>query len=432
MSTYFYDGGQLLIENLLKDGEPVLPVVKAPKEHSPYNFAQWGTGSNDRPDKVKTDLEANPVLGSALKLRKAVHYGKGLAVYREDINEQGKASKVLVKDLQVIQLLRNSDYRRTQPGFISDHEVFGNIFPVMVLGTNGKIAQVRRVQAFQSRWSKMGEDGYIEKLMISADWIRRVAENKPVEILALDHLYPMLDLQDRVKKDKKNFLYALPTRIMEQGQVYYDIPAWDGLREGWLKMAYQIPRLKQAILKNQMRIRYHVQIPYNYYQKRFKDWDTHDQATREESMKTVQTDLNKWLTGYENAGKTFISHFEYDMALGKEFPGIKITPLQDSFKEGEGLMDASAANTEILWALQVDPILIGVLPGTSQQGSGSSKREAFQILQHSMTLDREATLYPWRFAMEFNGMDPELEIGYRDVDLSETLNENPTGKKEVL
>lgn len=437
-STYYYEeGSQFLIEELGRptalapDAGASVPAIHPEPEYGPYEWASWGA-SDDHPELVKKDVEANPVLGSALKLRKAVHYGKGLVLYREEIVEEtGKMRRRMEKNPEVMALLRNSNHTRTQPGFISDHETFGNIVPVVILNAKGKIVQINRMQAYQARWQKMDENGVIGNLYLSANFRYSQSTNKPEVIPALDHLEPMMDLRDRVK-NRQGYMFALPTRIGEMGQIYYELPAWDGLREGWLKIVYRIPRLKQALLTNQMRIRYHVQIPFDYYRKRFKDWDSYDQEKQDNARKTVHTEINKWLAGEQNAGKTLLTHFETDGIGGKELPGIKITPIQDTFKEGEGLMDASAGNTEVLAAMQVDPILIGVLPGTSQQGSGSSKREAFTILQASMSLDREATLYPWRFAMQFNGMDPELEIGYRDVDISETLNENPTGKKEVI
>lgn len=389
-------------------------------------YARWGT-DNNWPKTAKQDIEGNPIMARAIKLRKDVHYGRGLVLYREEI-EGEKVKKVPVVNEQFSALMQASRHRIKQKQFIADYEDLYNIFPEIILNDKREIVCINRISAYYCRWSKMDARGYIKQLAVSARW--PIAQTADVELIeALDYDDPLGDLRSR----KRGYKFILPVRMQERGDVYYDKPPWFGLHDGWLSVAFQVPRMKAAIMKNQMRIRYHIKMPYSYFKKKYKKWDELSANAQDKKVREEITRMNNWLNGVGNAGKSFISFFEVDPQTKKEYPGVKIEAIQDTFKEGAGNIDSAAANTEVLFALSVDPVLIGHLPGSTEAGSGSNKREAFSILQTAMNADREMTLEPWRFARDYMGIkSQDTEIGYRDMDLSQTLNKNPTGKKEVM
>ena len=76
--------------------------------------------------------------------------------------------------------------------------------------------------------------------------------------------------------------------------------------------------------------------------------------------------------------------------LLKNFEEWKIEPIDNTkFKDGAHISDSQAANSEIVTALGLTPALLGGhLPGGSETGSGSNKREAFTIHQAQCGLDR--------------------------------------------
>ena len=113
--------------------------------------------------------------------------------------------------------------------------------------------------------------------------------------------------------------------------------------------------------------------------------------------------------------------------------GIEVEAIDNKIKDGAYLPEASAANSEIMFALGVDPSLLGAgIPGGKMNtGSGSDKREAFSILTSLFKSKREISLYPWQFIRDYNGWDEDLEGGFGNIELT-TLDANPTGTQTTI
>ena len=111
------------------------------------------------------------------------------------------------------------------------------------------------------------------------------------------------------------------------------------------------------------------------------------------------------------------------MMLSKEGAKVAIGSLDDAY-----LPDSQAANSEILFAIGVDPCLVGSgLPGGNLgAGSGSDKREAFWQLNAEMGIYRQISLEPMYFIRDFNKWSPDIEFDYVTVDTSQTMQDHPT------
>ena len=98
------------------------------------------------------------------------------------------------------------------------------------------------------------------------------------------------------------------------------------------------------------------------------------------------------------------------------------------------LPTAAAANSELLFALQVDPALIGLgIPGGKNlSGSGSDKRESRNIKQSSLKRERLVSLKLPNLIATIHGLDYKIYPTYLDTDTSQTLDQNPTGKQTVI
>jgi len=214
---------------------------------------------------------------------------------------------------------------------------------------------------------------------------------------------------------------------------YYAQPYWDGVvQSGWLGIAEIVPQLKKAVLQNQATLKYHVKIPANYWSQVYPDWaalSNEDKKARKEAWYDA---FNEFITDYENSGKSFFSETPIGPD-GKPLEGFKIEVIDNKLKDGQYLPDSFGANTEILWAIGINPVLIGMVPSGSQgAGSGSNIREAFHTLQALMHYDREATLQPLRFVRDFNKWDPEMEFGYVNIDTWQTLNQNKSKDNQSI
>jgi hypothetical protein len=138
--------------------------------------------------------------------------------------------------------------------------------------------------------------------------------------------------------------------------------------------------------------------------------------------------MNSFLTDVENSGKSFISYAFYSKVKQDYLTGWKIEVIQNKLDNSAYLPDSQAANSEILFAIGVDPCLIGAgnPGGKLGAGSGSDKREAYWMLNADMGTDRSVSLSPLYFIRDFNKWDPTIQFDYVTVDTSQTQDQHPT------
>jgi hypothetical protein len=187
-----------------------------------------------------------------------------------------------------------------------------------------------------------------------------------------------------------------------------------------------------------MSIKYIIRVPFELMKRKYINWDTPEGCETTEQvmrwqvarMEELQEQINQHLVNEENAYKGLFTFT--DGAL--EGKGIEVEPIKNYMDSAKELPTAAAANSEILFALQVDPSLIGLgIPGgKSLSGSGSDKRESRQIKQASLKRERLVSLrFPNLIAM-LSKVDESLYPTYLDTDTSQTMDENPTGKQTVV
>ena len=137
------------------------------------------------------------------------------------------------------------------------------------------------------------------------------------------------------------------------------------------------------------------------------------------------------ITSAEAAGKSVFSLYN-DL---EKFDSITIEPIKNYLDSTKDLPNNLAANSEILFAIGIDPSLLGLnMPGAKDLngGGGSQRRESLKIKQTTITRERLVSLeFAWMISI-LNGYDEDIYPMYIDVDISQTLDENPTGKKTVV
>ena len=228
----------------------------------------------------------------------------------------------------------------------------------------------------------------------------------------------------------KKFIY--PVSYPSLGKTYYQKPTWNAARiSGWTGIAQLIPKAILKTLENSSRLQWHVKIPYSYWEKEFpKSNYTKNPEQREIDMNLVITQLDEFLAGAENAGKTFRSHYGVDTLTGKTYGEWIIEPLDNNPKFDKDILTTSTANAEILFAWGVDPAIIGQQSAAGGQsngaGSGSDKREADLILKGNKSKS-DMIAEPIELAIEFNGWGDNIKMGFKKVVLT-TLDKNPTGE----
>lgn len=400
-----------------------------------YEWSNWGD-DNLFPYNVDVAVRKNGIATRALELLIQSHFGKGFYTYIEETSPDGKLIKKIVKDENFESFRKLSNINRFLIQIVNDYVWFRNPFVELVFSKDAKtIALVKRHDPIHCRWSIADENGNIPYLFISADWPNPRKE-RYTKIPALDVNYPLLDIINRRDegKIKPGDSVILPLRINNGGNIYYDKTPWDAIRTQYLPVATNIPKMVQALQENQMFIKYHIKVPYSFWERKFgNDWNGWSKEVQNSKILEWRDGFDKFLKGVANAGKSFVSHYDRDEVTQKIFDEIIIEPIKEEFNDKKWITDSSAANSENLFALGVDPTIIGQSsPGGSEAGSGSNKREAFSILQALQGIPRNIIFSVFEFIRDFNGWNPELQFGHVDVDTSQTLDQNPTGKQTTI
>ena len=395
----------------------------APYDLSPAAWSYWGD-SNLFPQEVLTDLGKNTVAQRAIDMRKRVHYGRGIVAYRDKIDSLGVSTREIVTDSEIIEFFRINQINLVWVDLINGLETFANSWIEFIQNkARTKINRVFVKDPAYCRVSKMNDNNKITDMYYSARW-----EMYPANDGIVMGSLPMFDPSRYTGNGYPDGQFAMQLSYKSFNRSYYHLAVWNSVRVNkWMEIASNVPVLKAAIMKNQMTIKYHIQIPDDYFKTRYPSPDF-TKAEQEKKRAEVLTEMNDFLSNVENSGKAFISYAFYSKVKQDYLTGWKIEVIQNKLDNAAYLPDSQAANSEILFAIGVDPCLIGAgLPGGKLgAGSGSDKREAYWMLNANVGTDRAVTLAPLYFIRDYNKWDPTIQFDYVCVDTSQTQDQHPT------
>ena len=212
----------------------------------------------------------------------------------------------------------------------------------------------------------------------------------------------------------------------------YGMPIWwPAYVCGWVEIAHLIPHFLKKAYKNQITWKWHVQIPYSYWEKKYPSKD-YSAKEREAAIQKYMDSVEQNLCGPDNAEKPIFSHYAVNEMNGRIEEEWKIKPLENKYQGSDNLPVSAAANSEILFALMVNPNVLGAgMPGGTYAGNqgGSNIREAFLVNIANAWIDRQNILDPIELYIKMNGM-PECELRFRNTVLV-TLDTG-SGTKKTL
>ena len=374
-------------------------------EPNDYKIAYWGD-ANDWPQLVDKDLEINTDLWRSLDMNARALYGGGVeySVYNF---ETGEIENKKIYEIEQF-LFRNARYPMQAT---VDFYKYANVFPEIIVNKpKTKIIWLSAHPAGHCRYALQKDSGEIKQCFVNANWAER-ATSEDKYTIKRPVLDPWLDMPNRLadRSDGPHFIYPLS---YPSGKIYYQLPIWNGIRHnGWLKLANDIPKLKAAVMKNQMTIKYHIRFPDYYWSWKWPEWETFD-AKKMKALKKAEFDeMTKWLSGPENAGKTIATGYKTDRDTLKPYPGIEIIPIDDKLKQGIYIEDSTEASIKLFAAAGIDPSLFGFqLGGKGSNLSGSDKREAYNIFVSFMKPHQDIILRPYDYVSWFNGWNNEKQM----------------------
>jgi hypothetical protein len=420
--------------------QKVPQTIKVQIDHANENITgevvQWGSNNLYPQDFYNKKFLKNGAAVGGISILKSTHHGNGFQLYKEDVDPN--SGEIIIKNQllksfpEIKKFVRDNKLPKFWFEKITDQSLFQIAFTEHVLSANQEqIVRVKRQKAAHCRFAKMDDSGRIPYVFINTDWSNNKKELTAV-VDFIDGNMTAQEIKDYCKLKKiYNFITATYYPLVNEN--YYPNADWHAVdRSGWIDVANSVPELKKALFENQMHFKYIVYVSDLYFESFYKEeWDDFDAAKRQSMREQLATAIDDHMSGNKASGRSLVSPIIEEN--GKFAKGIEVEPVDNKLKDGSYLPDASAANSEILFAIGVNPAIIGAgTPGGSNLGgSGSNIREAYTVLSASLVPRRNTTLEDWELWRDYNGWDEDLEAGFPNVNLT-TLDKNPTGAVAVM
>jgi len=421
------------------------------KTKDDIEFVPFGR-SDQLPIDIMNKIHANTIVGSNIDFKSNVAYGDGLTVYKKEkdpITGELKVNELVRKDApEIFQFLEDNNYMRVMQEMAADLNVFGDSFVYFAFGKRGKgdkpkIVQIWHREMCFSRVAKQNEKTKrIEYHGYSSEWGEKTSPEDVIVTPLLDRRSPLYDMKVRTgmipnpgtgeSEDEGYNGYTLSLNMPVPGRYYYNRPYWWSIFIDWYDFSCAIPKFKKALMKNQMVLKYHVTINNSFWTRHFRDLGIpkDDKEKIAKARKDFFQKLNDFLSGAENAGKSFVSPFSYNQATGAEENDILIKPLESFIKGGEYIEDSEEVTNIICNTMQVHPSLKGASPGKSKTINGTEARELFIIAQVLFKPVRDMMVLPLYIAKAINGWDSDIEFGIKNYMLT-TLDQNTGAEKSI-
>lgn len=400
-------------------------------------IVSWGR-KNDFPNAGDKVIYKTGVLNTGLKFIRNFTLGQGIYPCRVtgyDIN--GNEILEPVNDPHITKLLNSRMVRRYLEKSLRDYLKFGISFNQLIFSVAGdKIVGLNNINAYYARVSERKNNK--EKCVISGKWPDTPADKADYDVYDILMEYdPDSDLVTRKgKKDKKDKSVIYVVRDSWSNKESYSQPIWmAAYTAGWIDIARNVPKFLNKVFQNMCSLKWHIQIPYTFWDKRFPESDYQGEENwvqkRQADIQTYMDSIERNLTGIENADKPIFTHYTMnEFGSGKIEEEWKITALDGKSSEKEKLVTSAAANSEILFCLMVNPNVLGAgMPGGAygnNQG-GSNLREAFLVNIANAWVDRQNILDPLRTMLNYNGYE-DVELRFRNTVLTTLDNNKGTAK----
>jgi len=388
------------------------PVIKSMGDE----IALWGE-DNLFPQKVMKDVEGNTVLSSTLSWKAKAWYGSGV-VYGivEGYDDQGNERFVRKRIPEVDQFLKRSNIGRYAMEALMDISYFANGFPELILSKDrSKIVLLTEQDSVFCRFSKPKANGVINYVYINANWENgaNINDAYTTKVPVLD---PYFDAAEGLRSRTDGFKYIYPINMPSPGKAEYQLASWNSIRvTGWLDVAKAIPEFKKQLFKNQIAVKYLIEVHHAYWGWKYGDWEAKSVEDRRRIISDELEAFNAVMTGTDGAGKSILATTVRDPKTQQDIAAFKITAIDDKLKDGIYIEDSQEAASHIYTAVGVAPTLQGISPGKGMgAGSGSDARVAFNNFVSTSRFEQDLVLEPLNLVRDYNGWPQELEFRFQN------------------
>ena len=387
-------------------------------------YASWGAG-NDFPKTALATIDKVGVLNTGLRFTRNFTLGQGIfpcmvTGYDDKGNELVKAP-----DDSSLPVFANSRMvRRYMEKTLRDYLKLGIGYVQLLMNADGdKIVGINPVNARYCRLSVANNAGVVEKCCVSGKWPDNPGTNEYTVYDVLDDYDPFADLQRRKwAGTTKGKSYIMVVRDSWSNNEYYSAPLWyAAYLAGWVDIATMVPAFLKKAYTNQITWKWHIQIPYAFWDRQFPKNQYADVSLRQDAIEDYMDSIENNLCGTDNADKPIFTFFEINPQNGKAEEQWIIKPLDNKLNSEQNLITSAAANSEIMFSIMVNPNVMGAgMPGGTYAGNqgGSNIREAYLVNVANAWLDRQTILDPIEIMHRFNGGDEAVEWRFRNTILT--------------
>ncbi|HEY0056277.1 MAG TPA: hypothetical protein VGB63_13050 [Pedobacter sp.] len=432
-------GGSLLVTSTGTGGAPLKSQhnssTSKKEEEGKTFFVPWGI-NNDFPDLVLNMVEKSTVGRAGLHYLTKMIYGQENFTYLfKGFDEQNRQLREYldIEDWDLIQSRTNYDIVRLAQ--TQDYSILSMGFAEILFdGMKNKVHSISYQKASKVRFAP-ADKGRIKHAYVSANWAENPKEVDCEKIPVIDPIHFAAQVEE-IRLDKQSYKYLLPLRWPDARRDYYSLAFWDSSRNnGYMEISNSIPKFKKALFENQMSLKYHIQVPLEYWEWKFPKWEQLGDDVQNDAIDAFYTELEESLTGAENAQKAIMTFYRSQtQGANKAMGEFKITVIDDKMKNEAYLPDAAAANAEILFSMLINPAETGL--GSSSgaytggdNNGGSNIRESHIKTRSLMGADRNILNTVFKFVKLYNGYDPKARIATMDEILTTLDTGAGTAKK---
>ena len=369
-------------------------------------ISPWGE-DNLFPQAVVRDIEKNSALGSVLERKTATMYGQGLAYgIVTGVDKRGVKQFEAQFVPEIEDFLEGSNVARYAFEGLHDINTFANAFPELILAKNR--AKIVGISTQEACWSRYGlpKKGMVENVYINANWDNGGSPTDQLYTTVVPVIDPYYDAVGNLKGRTDGYKYIYPLSVPSPDKALYQLASWNAVRRsGWLDVAAAIPEFKKMLFKNQLSVKYLVEIHSAYWVWKYGDWEGLSLDERKALIEDELKNFNDVMSGTNGAGKTVMATTLTEKGTGKEVSAFKITAIDDKLKDGIYIEDSQEAYSHIYTALGYAPALMGISPGKGMgagAGGGSEPRVLFSNFISTAQFHMDLVLEPLNLIARYN------------------------------
>ena len=402
-------------------GEPVKPA-DTPVLTTDFSNSQWYPWgvNNIMPLEIADDLENCGVLAAAMDAKARIGTGKGIQPFMlRNITSDGKEELEWVKDNELHDWLElNEGFEFAYDSSFDKHAYGWNCGSYILNGGRTRIQRVKRHDVYKARLGRREAlGGLIKDLYLSDDWTKAgttYETTKQLRLSLLEEGNELADLHERVAANSSNLQYAFFNRSRRNGREYYPVPVYRSNR-AWVKIARSVPAFKIAMFRNSINVLQQVTIHPKFWEDKFgqNKWNHYTPEEKDTLKNEWHKKVDGWLAGEDNAYKSLFTGGYTDPVSGKFQKYIEVEEVKNTPPDGQFLPDSGAANSEMLFALMINPAMMGAgNPGGKAYGDtsgGSNVRESFLVQIMTMEAERQLNTTVFNVVKHFNGWAKRLQ-----------------------